>query len=166
MGFSIREAILDDAAPISELINLCVVNKWTTLCPVTVEEEVKYIEELGDREVVFVATVDDVFAGFASISQVNPWSDRYNHCATGGTWVYPRFWGMGVSKKLWFEGVFPFGDSVGFLHYSHTVPVSNIRAVRHYEGIGFNICGYLRGYIRWENDVFEDALLMEFRNRG
>ncbi|MBD3205705.1 hypothetical protein GF319_05075, partial [Candidatus Bathyarchaeota archaeon] len=70
MGFSIREAILDDAAPISELINLCVVNKWTTLCPVTVEEEVKYIEELGDREVVFVATVDDVFAGFASISQV------------------------------------------------------------------------------------------------
>jgi len=90
-----------DAESIANLINLCIEHKWTTLDPYTAEEEKKkYIENMGDRECIYVAYLNDRFAGFAGCAPKIPWSNKLSHCAEGGTWVHPDYWGTGVSKML------------------------------------------------------------------
>ena len=152
-----------DAGNIANLINLCAENRWTVLNMFTEEEERAYLEGMGPREAVFVAFVDGDFAGFSGLAPKVGYSDRLLHCAEGGTWVLPEYWGTGVSKALWRQGNFPFGGRVGFSHYSHFVPVHNARAIRHYERLGFRICGYRREYVEWPDGSLEDAVLMELR---
>lgn len=116
---------------------------------------------MNPRECVYVAYVDGEFAGFSGLAPKVSYSDKMKHCAEGGTWVRPKYWGTGVAKELWTQGNFPFGDTVGFRHYSHSVPINNMRAVRHYEKLGFRICGYHRKYVEWSPGEYGDAVEME-----
>jgi RimJ/RimL family protein N-acetyltransferase len=150
-----------DAGELARLINLCVENQWTVLNEFTEETERAYLEAMGSREAVFVAYVEGEFAGFSGLAPKVGYSDLLLHCAERGTWVLPKYWGSGVSKALWLRGNFPFGRKVGFHHYSHFVPVHNTRAIRHYEKLGFRVCGCRRRYVEWPDGSLEDAVLME-----
>ena len=150
-----------DAQNIAHLINWCADRKLTVLPHFTVEEEMSYLMNMPPREMVFVANVDGKFAGFAGIAPRFSYSPHLTHCAEGGTWVVQDFWGKGVSKMLWIEGCFPWGREVGFRHYSHFVPVHNLRAIRHYEKLGFRVCGYHRQLVEWADGTSEDAVIME-----
>lgn len=150
-----------DSTDIAKLINLCRENRWTVLNEFTAEEESEYLRNMGSREAVFVATINNEFAGFSGLAPRFSYSDKMLHCAEGGTWVLPDHWSKGVGKTLWLEGNFPFGKRVGFRHYGHFVPINNKRAIRHYEKLGFRACGYHRRFIQWSPEEFEDAVEME-----
>ena len=161
MGIKILHADPDrDSESISKLINLCIAEKRTVLPPYTPEEEKHYLENMGDREVVFVAFIDDEFAGFAGMAPRYPYSDKLQHCGEGGTWVMPDFRGRGIGKALWVEGVFPWCRQVGLSRLGATVMAHNLGSITFYEKLGFHINGYHRKMVRW-NEKYLDSVEIE-----
>ena len=149
-----------DSEYISKLINICIVEKRTVLSPYTPEEEKAYIENLGDREAVFVAYVDDRFAGFAGMAPRWDYSDKLLHCGEGGTWVIPEFRGMGVGRALWDQGVFPWCRKVGLSNLGATVMAHNVGSIAFYEKLGFHVNGYHRRMVKW-GDEYLDSVEIE-----
>lgn len=149
-----------DSEPISKLINICITEKRTVLPPYTPVEEKQYIENMGDREAVFVAYIDDQFAGFARMSPRYPYSDKLLHCGEGGTWVMHEFRGRGVGRALWDIGVFPWCRLVGLSRLGATVMAHNLGSIAFYEKLGFHINGYHRRMVKW-GDEYLDSVEIE-----
>lgn len=161
MRIEVERAIPErDSAPISELIGICRSERRTVLDEYTPEAEREYIEGMGPREAVFVATVDGGFAGFAGIAPRWGYSERLRHCAEGGTWVMPDMRGRGVGSALWREGVFPFCTEAGFRHVGSIVMAHNRGAIAFYESLGFSVCGYHRRLVDWDGELL-DAVEIE-----
>ncbi len=149
-----------DAQVIAELIGICRQERRTVLDAYTAEEEKAYLAQLHQRDAVFVAYIEDAFAGFAGIARRWPYSARLHHCGEGGTWVMPAFRRTGVGRALWQEGVIPWCKTVGFQHVGFFVMAHNRDAIAFYETLGFRVCGYHRKLVKWE-EAYLDAVEME-----
>lgn len=161
MKIEIEHAVPErDALPISELIDVCRSEKRTVLNSFSPEEERAYIEGLGPREAVFVASVDREFAGFAGVAPRWGYSERLRHCAECGTWVVPQMRARGVGSALWRKGVLPFCAEKGFRHVGAFVMAHNRGSIAFYESLGFRVCGYHRRLVEW-NGEFLDAVEIE-----
>jgi len=142
-GIRVRHADpLEDSGPISGCIRVCRREKRTVLNEYTAEQERKYISNMGPREAVFVAHMEDGFAGFSGIAPRWPYSERLTHCGEGGTWVLPEHRGKGVGTLLWRRGVFPWCRKVAFRHVGFFVMAHNEGSISFYESLGFRVCGY------------------------
>jgi len=149
-----------DARYIAHLINICREERRTVLSHFTENEERSYLENMGLREAVFVARVEEQFAGFAGIAPRWGYSDRLKHCGEGGTWVMPVWRGKGVGTSLWREGIIPWCKKVGFKHIGFFVMAHNKGAIAFYESLGFRVCGSHRRLVHW-NGEYLDAIEME-----
>ncbi len=149
-----------DSKAISKLIDICRGERRTVLDAYTAEQEKAYLAQLHQRDAVFVAHVEEAFAGFAGISRRWPYSERLSHCGEGGTWVMPEFRRAGVGKALWDSGVIPWCQSVGFHHIGFFVMAHNKDAITFYETLGFRVCGYHRRLVQWGQEYL-DTVEME-----
>jgi len=153
---------LTDSENIVALIKICRTEKKTVLNEYTVEEEIKYINNLHPRDAVFVAKTDSgIFVGFASINRRYLYSERLQHCGEVGTWVMPNFRRKGVGWSLWKNGVLPWCEKNGFKHLGFFILSYNQDAIIFYEKLGFRVCGYHRNLILGYDGSFVDALEME-----
>jgi RimJ/RimL family protein N-acetyltransferase len=162
VSFDVRSATPDDDAPgisalmrviVAERIHSAIDRAWT------VEEERKYLESLGPREVVHVA-VDrsgeiigcqnlGTSSGMASMS----------HVAELGTFVLPAWRGRGVGRAL-FEATARFARAAGFRKVVIHVRGSNLAAQAFYARLGFVQCGRLRAHVVLDGRE-DDEVLME-----
>ena len=115
---------------------------------------------MGSREVVYVAYVDGEFVGFAGVAPRYGYSEKLRHCGEGGTWVMPEMRGRGVGSTLWREGILPFCVEAGFRHVGAFVMAHNMGAIAFYESLGFNVCGYHRRLVDWDEELL-DAVEIE-----
>lgn len=146
-----------DSEPISKLINICIAEKRTILPPYTAEEEKHYLENLAKREAVFVAYIDDIFAGFAGMAPRWVYSDKLQHCGEGGTWVMPEYRGRGVGRDLWEQGVFPWCRQVGLSNLGATVMAHNVGSIAFYEKLGFRVNGYHQRMVKWDAEYIDSV---------
>lgn len=161
MKLKVEKAIPErDAAPISRLINICREERRTVLDAFTPESELRYLESMGPREVVYVAYADGEFAGFAGVAPRYGYSERLRHCGEGGTWVMPGMRGRGVGSALWRKGILPFCRETGFRHVGAFVMAHNKGAIAFYESLGFSVCGYHRRLVDWDGELM-DAVEIE-----
>lgn len=158
MGIKILQADPDrDSEPISKLINICIAEKRTVLPPYSPEEEKQYLENLADREAVFVAYIDDQFVGFAGMAPRWACSNKLQHCGEGGTWVMPEYRGRGIGRALWEQGVFPWCSQVGLSNLGATVMAHNIGSIAFYEKLGFRVNGYHQKMVKWGEDYLDSV---------
>ena len=149
-----------DSKYIAELINICIDEKRTILNPYSEEEEKLYLNNLQNREAVFVAYIKHEFAGFAGVAPRWGYSEKLRHCGEPGTWVMPKCRGKGVGKALWLYGILPWCEKQGFSHLGALVMAHNVGSIGFYEKMGFQVCGYHRKIVNWEREML-DAVEIE-----
>ena len=156
MDLLIRHASpVEDSQLISELINICIREKRTVLNPYSPREERHYLENLQSREAVFVAYIDDVFAGFAGVAPRYAYSDKMSHCGECGTWVMPEHRGMGVGRALWERGILPWCSENGLTRLGAMVMTHNTGSITFYEKIGFKVVGTHRKVVKWKEEYID-----------
>jgi ribosomal protein S18 acetylase RimI-like enzyme len=161
MEINVEHAIPErDAAAISRLIDVCRGERRTVLNQYSPEEERAYLENMGPRQAVFVASAGGEFAGFAGIAPRWGYSERLRHCGECGTWVMPGMRGRGIGTALWREGVFPFCEDKEFRHIGSFVMAHNKGAIAFYKSLGFRVCGYHKRLVNWDGELL-DAVEIE-----
>lgn len=156
MNLVIRHASpKDDSQHISKLIQICINEKRTILNPYSEEEERHYLENLQSREAVFVAYNEESFAGFAGIAPRWSYSDKLSHCGECGTWVMPKYRGIGVGRSLWEEGILPWCQVNGFTNLGAMIMSQNIGSIAFYEKMGFSIVGHHNRIVSWGNEYLD-----------
>lgn len=153
MSLVIRHASpMTDSKHISELINICIMEKRTVLNKYSPEEERQYLENLQSREAVFVAYIGGSFAGFAGIAPRWSYSIRFRHCGEIGTWVRPEYRGMGVGRTLWEKGILPWCQDNGFTQLGAMVMSHNKGSIEFYKKMGFSVIGHHNKVVNWDDE--------------
>lgn len=98
----IRHATRDDAAAIAEIYNEAVINTvaiWND-DTVSAENRIAWMEAHWDKGYpVFVATLDDEVAGYATFSDFRDF-DGFQYTVENSIYVHPNFQGRGIGGAL------------------------------------------------------------------
>ena len=94
----IRQATREDAAAIAEIYNEAVINTvaiWND-DTVSAENRIAWMEAHWDKDYpVFVATLDDEVAGYATFSDFRDF-DGFRYTVENSIYVHPNFQGRGI----------------------------------------------------------------------
>ena len=159
----VRKAAPPDAAGIvhvleavtAERIHSAIDHVWT------VEQETRYLESLGTREICHVAV--DGAAGIVGVQSLDLWSSLLSsmaHVGQVGTFLLPEWRGRGVGRQLW-RATEAFAREAGYRKLAIQVRASNAVAQAFYRSLGFSECGRLTRQVIIDG-IEDDELLMEY----
>lgn len=154
--FALRALHDGDAEAITDLFNQPRVIDGTMRIPFTAEAGVRdWLDNLGSRQRMIVADVDDRAVGFIRISQFD---GRMSHCAEVFIAIHDDFHGQGIGPALMEAGIDMAENWMGVTRLQLEVLVDN-PAVKLYERFGFQHEGRARaGTLR--NGVLVDHYYM------
>jgi L-amino acid N-acyltransferase len=144
-GIRIRPAHMDDLEGITEIYNEAILTTTATFDTEqkTVEEQVEWFENHGDRYPILVATDGKyLIFGWASLSQ---WSDRcaYSDTAEISLYVKEEFRGQGIGGEL-MNAILLAGKEAGLHSILARVAEGNPVSVKIHESAGFEMVGTMK----------------------
>jgi RimJ/RimL family protein N-acetyltransferase len=162
LSIHIRRADENDAAQVASVLNGVIAEDGLTVldASISVEEERRFIAELGDRSLLHVADAGDHgILGVQSLSPISPvWTGSMHHVGTLGTWVAGGWRGIGVGQRL-SAATFEFARSRGYQKLSIQVLASNQRALRFYRRLGFRRIGVAKRHVLLRGRYHDEVLL-------
>ncbi|MCC7448841.1 MAG: N-acetyltransferase [Anaerolineae bacterium] len=139
-----RAATLDDLGAITDIYNQAILTTTATFdtTPKTLNEQRVWFAHHDERYPVFVAELDGVIVGWASLSR---WSDRCACADTGEISIYIRedCRGKGIGKQL-MAAIIDEGQQVGLHTVLARIASGNEVSVRLHEAVGFKPIGVMR----------------------
>lgn len=161
MSIDIRRATVEDAAPITALLNGVIAEGHLTVFdrPFSVEHERQFIAALGPRSALHVADEDGRILGVQSIDRLSPWAASMDHVATMGTWLTPEARGRGIGRML-FDQSAAFARTSGYSKIVIQVLATNSRSLTFYRGLGFADIGVAKKHVRLSG-VLHDEIYLE-----
>lgn len=141
---NLRAATPDDLGAITDIYNQAVLTTTATFdtTPKTLEEQRVWFAHHDERHPVFVAELDGVVIGWASLSR---WSDRCAYADTGEISIYIRedCRGKGIGRQL-MVAIIDEGQRVGLHTVLARIASGNEVSVRLHEAVGFKPIGVMR----------------------
>ena len=129
-------------------------------CHFSIDQEHAYLEQLSDREAVFIAeTPKPAVVGFQSIDLWTKLFRSMDHVGQLGTFVLPELRGKGVATHL-AESTLAFARSAAYEKLVVLVRASNVAAQKFYANLGFVSCGRLTRQVKIGN-LSDDEIVME-----
>ena len=161
MEIVIRKANIEDAKEISYIWEIiCAERKYTAVSkPFTTEQERRYINNLTDREGIFVAKIEDQIVGFQSLDKWAEYSDSFDHVGVIGTFILPDWRKKKIGYKL-AQFTFNFAQEHDYKKFVIYVRAGNSGAIRFYENLGFVQKGVLSNQVKI-NGEYGDEIFME-----
>jgi RimJ/RimL family protein N-acetyltransferase len=163
MTIVIRQATMDDASQIADVLNSVIAERRYTVFdrPFSEAEEGRFIASLGSRSALFVAEIGAGIAGVQSIDLLTTLAAS-EHVATMGTWLHPGFRGRGIGRSLAAES-FGFARIQDYRKIVIQVLAGNERALRFYRSLGFRDIGVAREHVKlagkFHDEVYLEKLL-------
>ena len=166
-GFIIREAVVDDAAPFLEFLDLVGAETDNLTFgaegfPFNEEQERAYIKNMHENEhsVTLLALKDGRIIGDASISGL---SRRMSHRANLGISVLRDFWHIGVGSAL-LQGIVDYAKAHGVEIIDLEVRCDNTRAISLYERFGFKRIGTYPAFYKINEEYVDfDIMYLDLR---
>ena len=160
----IRKARKEDAAELIRYLNIVGGESDNLLFGanefhMTVEQEEKYIEEMGDSSisVLLVGIIDGKMVCVGNINA--PEKERIAHQCDLAMSVLKEFWGLGVGTHL-IGALIDFVKNTGKLEIIHLqVKSDNERAIALYKKMGFKEIGVYPKYTKINGQYFDDILM-------
>ncbi len=161
MEIIFRKANIEDAKEISYIWEIiCAERKYTAVSkPFTTEQERRYINNLTDREGIFVAEIEGQIVGFQSLDKWAEYSDSFDHVGVIGTFILPDWRKKKIGHKL-AQFTFNFGKEHDYEKIVIYVRAVNSGAIKFYENLGFVQKGVLSNQVKI-NGEYEDEIFME-----
>ena len=154
----VRQALPSDFNFIHELYMHPDVNPYLLYEPMDKESFQPNYDDLIKRAVKFIYQQNEERIGMFKLV---PMTHRSAHIVyLGGVAIHPHWFGKGEGKNMMNE-IIAFCGSQGFLRIELSTAVSNLKAAKMYEQVGFQREGILRKYTRLQpGDQFLDEVLM------
>ena len=141
---TIRDAVLEDLAQITEIYNNVILKTVATFDtePKSIEEQRSWFAAHGDKYPLLVAELDHRIVGWASLSR---WSSRCAYADTAELSIYVRekHRGRGIGKTL-MQAVIHDGKTRGLHTIIARIAEGNEISVHLHETFGFNHIGTMR----------------------
>ncbi len=160
--FTIREATAADQRAVLDIYNDAVPHSTATfdLEPRTWEEQQRWREEHQSPYHVFVATIDEIVAGWGSLSRFRE-KPGYRFTVEDSVYVHKNFRGRGIGAAL-LDGLIEAARDGGFHTIMALIDGDNAVSVRLHERFGFRHVGTFRevgfNFGRWLDVVHMQRL--------
>ncbi len=163
MKFRVRQATVQDARAVSEVLNSVIAEGGLTIFdqPFTETEERRFIASLGSRSALFVGEAGDEVVGVQSLDLFSGHSASLSHVATIGTWLRSDARSRGLGRLL-AEESFRFAKEQGYRKIVIQVLADNHRALRFYKKLGFAEIGVAKRHVHLDGK-FHDELFLEMQ---
>jgi|SRR3989344_1693335 len=160
-NIEIRVANISDSQEIIDIWNSVVKEKNFTmgLNYFSVDEEIKFLKSLNEREAILVVVLNETIIGYSLIKILDVDSKSTLHVAEIGTWILKEYRSLGIGHFL-LDSVFKFTKINYFEKLVIKVRSSNINALNFYRKHGFEEIGRFKKQIKI-NGRYEDHVLME-----
>jgi ribosomal protein S18 acetylase RimI-like enzyme len=157
----VRRDHIGDAAGIAGVLNSIIAEgRFTALTGHwTAEAELAFLQSLGPRSEIFLATVNGHIVGFQVIEPFATYTTAMDHVAILGTYVDRDFRGRGLGQRL-AQATFEFAREQGFEKIVIYVLAHNEGALAYYRRLGFVEKGVLVRQTKVER-VYYDEVFME-----
>jgi ribosomal protein S18 acetylase RimI-like enzyme len=161
MEIKIRPVTPGDAEGVLEVLNSVVQErKYSSFDRIlTVEEELQFINSLGERSGLFVAELEGHIVGFQTIEPFAAYTPAMDHVGIMGTFVHADFRGQGIGHQL-AEASFKFAQEKGYEKAVIYVRASNQSAQAFYWKLGFVPKGSLERQVKIDGE-YDDEVFME-----
>jgi RimJ/RimL family protein N-acetyltransferase len=161
MAITIRAAGPPDAAGAARVLNAVIAEGDFTIFdrPFSVDEERRFIEGLGPREVLHIAIENDEIVGVQVLGRFSTVTESTRHVATMGTWIAASHRRRGVGRAL-ADASFLFAREAGYRKIVIYVLGDNDRSLSFYKGLGFGEIGTARAHVLL-NGEFKDEVFLE-----
>lgn len=156
----IREYTLDDAESIADIISVIVDERqFTMMRKFTVEEEIEFLENLGESQTVHVAETEGRVVGFQSLDRPWKYSDNTKHIGMIGTFILPDYRRRGIATSL-SERTFDYARRNGYESIIVYVRETNEPSIAYHLGLGFEKIGRFKEAEKVD-DVYYDRIIMQ-----
>ena len=161
MNFTIRPVQEFDAQAISQLLNAIITTgKYTILEPVSVQEQLEFIQGFPKRGVFLVAERDDgKILGLQDVSPTSSWSNAMRHVGDIATFIALPAQGQGVGRAL-AQCTFAAARAKGYEKLIAMIRGDNPRAIGFYVSQGFKIIGTMHRHAL-VNGYYIDEVIAE-----
>jgi L-amino acid N-acyltransferase YncA len=159
MDFTIRPVQASDALAISEMLNAIIATgKYTILEPVSVQEQLEFIQGFPPRGVFLVAERDDgKILGLQDVFPSSSWSNAMRHLGDIATFIAMDAQGQGVGRAL-AQATFVAARAKGFEKLIAMIRGDNPRAIGFYVSQGFKIVGTMRRHAIVEGNYIDEVI--------
>ena len=162
----IRQATREDAAAIAEIYNEAVINTvaiWND-DTVSAENRIAWMDaHWGKDYPVFVATLDDEVAGYATFSDFRDF-DKFRSTVENSIYVHPNFHGRGIGGAL-LQVTIDAAREAGKHVLVAAIDSSNEESIALHEKYGFQRVGLLP-QVGTKNGRWLDMMLMQIMLTG
>jgi L-amino acid N-acyltransferase YncA len=140
----LRSARMEDLGAITEIYNEAIIKTVATFDtePKTFEEQKKWFEEHGSKNLIVVAEQNGVIVGWASLSK---WSDRcaYSDTAEISLYVREEYQGKGIGRRL-IEAIIKEGANTGLHTIIARITEGNESSIHLHRSVGFVHIGTMK----------------------
>ncbi|MEC6906887.1 GNAT family N-acetyltransferase [Photobacterium piscicola] len=163
MSVVIRQATLDDAQGIANVLNPIITEGLYTVLDTTFteQEEKAFIQYFPEQGIFTVALCSDqtTVIGFQNVEPFASYTKAFDHVGIIGTFIDSNSRGQGVSHLL-FQGTFEAAKQKGYEKLFAYVRSDNERALAVYQKQGFEIVGTAKNHAK-VNGFYIDEILIE-----
>lgn len=163
MSVVIRQATIDDAQGIANVLNPIITEGLYTVLDTTFTEQeekafIQYFPEQGIFTVAFCSDQTTVI-GFQNVEPFASYTKAFDHVGIIGTFIGSNSRGQGVSHLL-FQATFEAAKHKGYEKLFAYVRSDNERALAVYQKQGFEIVGTAKNHAKI-NGLYIDEILIE-----
>lgn len=163
MNFFVREAQLEDAAAIINVLNpIITTGEYTVLTtPFSIEAEREFILNFPRQGIFHVAVCCDEqrIVGFQNVEPFASYTTAFNHVGIIATYVDLAHRRQGVGKRL-FQATFEAAKCKGYEKLFTYVRADNMAALKTYLSHGFYEIGTARKHAKI-NGMYVDEIMIE-----
>ncbi len=165
MEIEIRDAVPDDAAEITRILNPIIeAGIFTALdTPFTVEAERAFIEGFPSRGIFHVAEDRSAgrLVGFQDVSPFADYTRSFDHVGVIGTFVDLALRRQGIAGRL-FHATFDAARLKGYEKFFTFIRADNPEALATYRRHGFEVIGTARRQARTRHGYVDEILVEAF----
>lgn len=157
----VRDAVLQDVQRITEIHNQGIIDRdsFLDITPRPLKERLEWFKNLGTREAVLVAEIEDSVIGFCALQPFSP-QEVFSHVGVPTIWIEKDFRGKGIGHKL-AKKVFTVARKKDYKKLMFFAYSFNRDKMGYYMELGYEEVGILKRHAKIK-DKFVDVLVMEY----
>ena len=164
MSIHVREARVEDARGIIQVLNPIIEARANSVLTVTFseEQEREFIEQFPRRGIFHVAVGDDeTIVGFQTVEPFATYTPAFDHVGTIGTFVSMSHQKQGIGKNL-FQATFQLAIAKGYEKLFAYVRADNTVGLAAYLGQGFNKIGIAQKHAKIGERYVDEMIIERF----